>query len=135
VVADGSIEAVRSGLDTGSVEDRSARLMTAALDICLLSLIAEKERYGYDLIRTLEEEGLKLVKEGSIYPLLRRMEREELIQGRIVPSPDGPARKYYRILPKGEERLLVWAGGFMEFADAVKGIIEKRIDLERQRPD
>jgi PadR family transcriptional regulator PadR len=109
--------------------------MTAALDICLLALIAEKERYGYDLIRSLEEEGLKLVKEGSIYPLLRRMEREELIQGRIVPSPDGPARKYYRISAEGRERLLVWASGFVEFADAVKGIIEKRIDLERQRPD
>ncbi len=113
------------------MEDRSARLMRAALDICLLALIAEKERYGYELVRDLGKEDLKLVKEGSIYPLLRRMEREELIRGHIVPSEDGPARKYYQMLPKGRERLRAWGSEFVQFADAVKSILKGRVDLEQ----
>lgn len=108
--------------------------MTAALDICLLAFIAEEKRYGYELIKSLEEEGLVLVKEGTVYPLLRRMEREGLIRGRLVPSADGPARKYYSISPKGHERLVSWAEGFMEFADIVTGILERRVDVERRRP-
>lgn len=108
--------------------------MAAALDICLLAFIAEKERYGYELIKSLEEEGLELVKEGTVYPLLRRMEREGLIRGRLVPSADGPARKYYSISPTGRERLLPWAEGFLKFADVVTEILERRVDVERERP-
>ena len=121
-------------MGSGATDERSARLMAAALDICLLAFIAEKERYGYELIKSLEEEGLVLVKEGTVYPLLRRMEREGLIRGRLVPSVDGPARKYYSISPKGRERLVSWAEGFVEFADVVKGILGKRVDVERERP-
>lgn len=110
-------------------EERNTRLMKAGLDICLLALISEKERYGYELITSLEAEGIRPVKEGSIYPLLRRMEREDLVSSRIVPSQDGPARKYYRMLPKGNEKLLSWSRGFLEFTGRVSGILEKRLDL------
>lgn len=103
--------------------------MRAALDICLLALIEEKERYGYELVRELEKENLKLVKEGTIYPLLRRMEKDELIRGHLVPSEDGPARKYYQMLPRGKERLLTRGSEFVQFADAVKSILERRVEL------
>lgn len=114
----------------GFPEDRNARLMTAGLDICLLALIAERDRYGYELIKSLESEGLRLVKEGSVYPMLRRMEKEGLIESRVAPSTDGPPRKYYRILLRGDELLVAWANGFIEFTDSVRGILERRMDLD-----
>ncbi len=114
----------------GLAEDRSARLMTAGLDICLLAMIAERDRYGYELIKNLESEGLRLVKEGSVYPMLRRMEKEGLIESRVAPSTDGPPRKYYRILPRGDELLVAWANGFIEFTDSVRGILERRMNLD-----
>jgi PadR family transcriptional regulator, regulatory protein PadR len=117
-------------LAAGFAKDRSAKLMTAGLDICLLAMIAERDRYGYELIKNLETEGLRLVKEGSVYPMLRRMEKEGLIESRIAPSTDGPPRKYYRILPRGDELLVAWASGFIEFTDSVRGILERRMDLD-----
>jgi PadR family transcriptional regulator, regulatory protein PadR len=117
-------------LAAGFGEDRSARLMTAGLDICLLALIAERDRYGYELIKSLESEGLRPVKEGSVYPMLRRMEKEGLIESRVAPSTDGPPRKYYRILPRGDELLVTWANGFIEFTDSVRGILGRRMDLD-----
>ncbi len=115
--------------------ERSARLMTAALDICLLAFILEKERYGYELISGLEAEGIRFVKEGSIYPLLRKMEKDGLIAARLAPSQDGPARKYYKMLPKGKEKLLAWSESFLEFTGKVSGILEKRLNIEDARSE
>ena len=120
-------------LESSFTEDRNARLMRAALDICLLALIFEKERYGYELVRDLGKEDLKLVKEGTVYPLLRRMEKGGLIKAHLVVSEDGPARKYYQILPRGRELLLAWGSEFVQFVDTAKNILERRVDFEQHR--
>ena len=80
--------------------------MRAALDICLLALIAEKERYGYELVRELDKLLVQQVVEGSVYPLLRRMEKQGLLVAHLVASEGGPARKYYRLTGEGRDYLL-----------------------------
>lgn len=87
--------------------------------MCLLALIAERPRYGYEFVESLTERGLSLVSEGSIYPVLTRLAKSGLVETYHVPSAAGPARKYYRITPTGaaalDEGRTAWTG----FADAV----------------
>ncbi len=65
--------------------------------MCLL----EKERYGYDIIRSLKDVGLG-VEEGTLYPILRRLEDERILSSRWVTEGPRP-RKYYVITDYGRE--------------------------------
>jgi PadR family transcriptional regulator, regulatory protein PadR len=69
--------------------------------MCLLATIARRLCYGYELVQQLAQQGLDLVSEGSIYPLLSRLQRHGYIEGYLVASRDGPKRKYYRLLLAG----------------------------------
>ncbi|WP_084372338.1 PadR family transcriptional regulator [Halalkalibacter krulwichiae] len=80
-------------------------MLKGILEGCILKIIAEKEVYGYELATKLHESGFSAVSEGSIYPLLIRMNKEGLIEGTLKKSSAGPNRKYYRITEKGEEEL------------------------------
>ena len=89
------------------MEHRS-QLLKGVLDMCLLALIAEEPSYGYEMVHKLEERGLDLVSDGSIYPLLSRLQKQDLVEGYYEGSSGGPQRKYYRIRKEGEERLALW---------------------------
>lgn len=111
------------GSEDMSVE-RSSQLLKGVLDMCLLAIIAEEPSYGYEMVRKLHERGLSLASEGSIYPLLSRLQRQDLIEGYLVASTEGPRRKYYRILPDGEERLTAWQTEWQELSDGVKRVLD-----------
>jgi PadR family transcriptional regulator PadR len=72
------------------------QLLKGVLSLLLLRLLAEQESYGYEVVKRLHELGLTDVLEGTVYPALARLEREQHITSRLVPSNAGPARKYYR---------------------------------------
>jgi PadR family transcriptional regulator PadR len=93
--------------------------------MCLLALISEGPCYGYEMVRKMEERGLELVGEGSIYPLLSRLQKGGLIEGYMVPSKEGPKRKYYRTLPRGEEQLRAWRKEWEEFSRGVDRVVGK----------
>jgi PadR family transcriptional regulator PadR len=88
--------------------EHSSQLLKGVLDMCLLTLISEEPSYGYEMVDKLQQRGLALVSEGSIYPLLSRLQKKGYIQGYFVESTGGPPRKYYRIEPEGKERLDEW---------------------------
>ena len=111
------------GSNEMSVE-RSSQLLKGVLDMCLLAIIAEEPSYGYEMVRKLHERGLSLASEGSIYPLLSRLQRQDLIEGYLVASTEGPRRKYYRILPDGEERLAAWQTEWQELSNGVKRVLD-----------
>lgn len=75
----------------------------------LLSLISQKETYGYEIITQLNKRGDNIfgyAKEGTIYPILYRLQDAGLIQCRIAPSlANGGLKKYYSLTTKGEEVL------------------------------
>lgn len=75
------------------------------LDLCVLSALAEKERYGYELVKTLVDLPGLGVTEGTLYPLLSRLRVQGLVTARLEESPEGPARKYYDLSPAGREVL------------------------------
>lgn len=87
--------------------------------MCLLSLIDEEASYGYEMVSKLRERGLDLASEGSIYPLLSRLQKQGLIEGYLVQSPTGPARKYYRMRDEGREVLSLWTAEWREFSTSV----------------
>lgn len=91
--------------------------------MCLLSIIDDEPSYGYELVRKLGDRGLALVSEGSIYPLLSRLQKGGLVEGYLVQSHEGPARKYYRITPDGQTALGDWATDWDEFRDGVEDVL------------
>ncbi|MEM7094832.1 MAG: PadR family transcriptional regulator [Actinomycetota bacterium] len=104
--------------------EHSSQLLKGVLDMCLLALIAEDPSYGYEMASKLESRGLELVSEGSIYPLLSRLQKKGYIEGYFVESPGGPPRKYYRILADGEERLGLWAREWNTVSEGVSEILK-----------
>ncbi len=96
--------------------------------MCLLSVIAEEPSYGYEMARKLTERGLDLTSEGAIYPVLSRMQRNGLIDGYLVASPEGPARKYYRIERKGSETLAEWSAAWRALTEGVENVLQGGTD-------
>jgi PadR family transcriptional regulator PadR len=80
-------------------------MLKGIIDGCILAIINEKEVYGYELAEKLEQYGFDSFSEGTIYPLLIRMQNEELVSSTLKKSTAGPKRKYYTLTQKGEEAL------------------------------
>ncbi|MFD5701491.1 PadR family transcriptional regulator [Streptomyces lasiicapitis] len=101
-------------------DQRRSQLLRGVLDLCLLALIGERPRYGYEFVEALTESGLDLVSEGSIYPLLARMERAGLVDSYRAPSAAGGApRKYYRLTDAGAAELAAGRATWSTFTTAV----------------
>ncbi len=78
------------------------QLLKGVLDGCVLKVINDSEIYGYDLIKELQNQGFTEIKGGTIYPLLQKLEKNELIKGTLKPSSEGPERKYFTITKAGK---------------------------------
>ena len=103
--------------------ERSSQLLKGVLDMCLLAVIAEEASYGYEMVRKLEARGLTLVGEGSIYPLLSRLQQQGLIESFSRESTGGPPRKYYRLRAAGENRLGEWIAEWRALSIGVDRIV------------
>ena len=89
----------------------------------LLALIDEEPSYGYEMVDKLQSRGLELVSEGSIYPLLSRLQRKGYIDGYFVESTSGPPRKYYRIEDSGRKQLADWSEEWNRLAAGVGEVL------------
>ncbi|MTW86765.1 PadR family transcriptional regulator [Virgibacillus dakarensis] len=83
----------------------TTQMMKGILDGCLLAIIKDREVYGYELAEQLELYGFDSLSEGTIYPLLLRMQKEEFVTSTRKKSTAGPKRKYYSLTKKGEQEL------------------------------
>ncbi|GAA3407254.1 PadR family transcriptional regulator [Paenibacillus hodogayensis] len=79
----------------------STQMLKGILEGCLLAVIARGETYGYEMIEKLEQFGFTMVSEGSIYPVLIRLQKEGFVSTVMKASPNGPKRKYYSITDAG----------------------------------
>lgn len=91
------------GITAGSA-DRGSRLLRGILDACLLAHVSERDRYGYEIAAAMREVGL-LVRDGTIYPLLSRLEQRGYLDSYVAPSASGPKRRYYTITNAGQVEL------------------------------
>lgn len=83
----------------------NAQLLKGILEGCVLAIIAKGETYGYEIIGELEKAGFEDIGEGTLYPVLTRLDKNKLIQCRRAKSPLGPVRKYYTVTSAGEKSL------------------------------
>ena len=104
--------------------------MTAAscargtLEGCILQIIAREPSYGYAIAATLRDGGFADVTEGTLYPLLLRLERKGLIAAAFRASPAGPSRKYYALTPEGATYLAEFREAWRATAAGVAAILE-----------
>lgn len=77
------------------------------MELAILALIEARRRYGYDLLTSLTSasEGAISIKEGSLYPVLHRLEDAGYITAEWAAEGRSAPRKYYRITPDGKKRL------------------------------
>lgn len=102
----------------------STQMLKGVLDGCLLALIAKGETYGYEIIQTLQEHQLAVVSEGSIYPVLMRLQKNNFIISDMRKSPTGPMRKYYSITAEGQDELKNFKARWEELSFGVSSILK-----------
>lgn len=103
------------------------QMMKGILDGCLLAIINGKECYGYEMAERLSEYGFSAISEGTIYPLLMRMQREGLVTSVRRDSTAGPKRKYYSLTDVGKKELEDFLTRWSELEKSVNNIIKKEI--------
>ena len=91
------------------------------LEICVLALISKKDMYGYEIVQSISK--VINVNEGTIYPILRRLTKDEYFESYILESTEGPARKYYKITPSGKDYLEKMIVEWNDFVNAVSLIL------------
>lgn len=101
----------------------NSQLMKGILEGCILAIIHESTVYGYELAAKLLAEGIE-VSEGSIYPILLRLQKEGLIIGEKRKSPSGPNRKYYLLTNHGVEALKVFKENWSHLSQSVEEILK-----------
>ena len=106
-----------------SGQPMNAQFKKGALEICVLSQLAQGDKYGYELTERISEE--MSIASGTLYPILRKLKADEYVTTYLVESESGPARKYYKLTEKGyryqEELLKEWK----EFIEAVERLISR----------
>ncbi|MFJ2150728.1 PadR family transcriptional regulator [Streptomyces microflavus] len=97
----------------------AAQLRKGVLEYCVLALMRDRPRYGVELLQALEKSGALATSQGTVYPLLSRLRRDDLVTTTWQESASGPPRRYYALTDSGraalDEFTRVWPG----FRDAV----------------
>ena len=92
----------------------------ALLDACVLSVLRSEDAYGYVLTQTLKE--TIQISESTLYPVLRRLQKDELLDTYDVPW-QGRNRRYYKITEKGKGMMSEYKNAWVDFRCRVDGLI------------
>lgn len=108
------------------LDDRSiaSQLRRGAVEYCVLALLTSKPRYGFDLVRTLSDADL-VSGEGTVYPLLSRLNRDDLVKFSWQESQEGPPRKYYEITAAGRQVLKQFQTEWAQFRSSVDSLLSE----------
>ena len=83
-------------------ENWTTQARKGVLELCILNILSQGERHGYDLVKLLVSMPGSGVSEGTVYPLLSRLRLQKLVETRLEESSEGPARKYYQLTESGK---------------------------------
>lgn len=93
------------------------------LELCVLSLLSRDDYYGYELVKKISNNVR--ISEGTIYPLLRRLTKENYFETYLKESSEGPPRKYYTLTKKGLEAKEQLSDEWYDFVSRVNSLIEE----------
>jgi PadR family transcriptional regulator PadR len=97
------------------------QLKKGALELCVLALLSQHDSYAYEIASRLSDAiGMG---EGTIYPLMRRLQADRLVETYLVESPAGPSRKYYKLTEAGRRSLASQLAAWKSFSGAVEDIL------------
>lgn len=104
-----------------NIDDWRSQIKRGTLEFCILLMIRRQPSYGYQIITTLERYPILAAKENTIYPLLRRLLKEEYISSSWQESAEGlPPRKYYAITDKGRHYLAAMSEEWQHLLEAIQ---------------
>lgn len=113
-------------------ETIDVQLKKGVLTLCVLALLDRRDGYAYDIAATLADAiGMG---EGTIYPLMRRMQSDGLVETYLVESASGPSRKYYRLTAAGRRALENQTQEWRTFSGAVESILTAPAPAETVEP-
>lgn len=103
-------------------------LVKGSTSLLLLQLLGERDMYGYELVKELEKRSANefSFKEGTLYPALHKLEKQEYIECYWQEQEKGPARKYYRITDAGRDMLLEKMHEWNNFVSVMNKVIGRK---------
>ncbi len=101
----------------------TTQLLKGVLDLAVLAVLDQEDAYGYEILRRLREAGLEDVGDASVYGTLRRLFRAGHLTSYVVPSEEGPHRKYYAINPSGRHLLDISSKTWDTFAGTMHQLL------------
>jgi PadR family transcriptional regulator PadR len=104
----------------------TTQLLKGVLDLAVLAVLSERDSYGYDVVRRLRDSGLSDVGDASVYGTLRRLFQAGALTSYVVPSGEGPHRKYYGLNDRGREALAQSAQTWAALAAALNQLLDGR---------
>ncbi|MDD6797328.1 MAG: PadR family transcriptional regulator [Bacteroides sp.] len=107
-----------------------SQMLKGILEGCILAVISNKETYGYEISEKLKGYGFDDISEGTIYPLLQRLEKNGMVISKMQASDLGPKRKYYSLSDKGRDEVAHFFDNYSAMSEAVMKVFN---DLIRQR--
>jgi PadR family transcriptional regulator PadR len=106
------------------LENVQAQMRKGVLEYCILLVIARgRQVYASDILATLKSSNL-IVVEGTIYPLLSRLNRADYLTYTWVESPAGPPRKYYGLTARGHEAIRQMTEQWVAFTTSINELRE-----------
>ena len=102
-------------------DNRIVQLRNGIVELAVLAALYRGRHYGYSLARVLTESGTIILKEGTIYPILARLNRDGLVRSEWMESGQGPPRKYYSLTPAGRKLFVDLTQEFDLLVSLVKG--------------
>ncbi len=106
-----------------------AQTRRGLLEMAVLALIGQESTYGYAIVTKLSEQPALAAGEGTIYPLLRRLRRDGLLETSWHESDAGPPRQYYELSNRGHEHLAALRNEWL----AIVGAIDETLNPEEER--
>ncbi len=93
------------------------------LELCVLSLLAKGDRYGYELASSLSQSID--ISDGTIYPILRRLKEEGFVTTYLQEASGGPPRKYYALTDSGVLEQKKLEQEWVEFVECVNVVLKE----------
>jgi len=104
----------------------TTQLLKGVLDLAVLAVLAEQDSYGYGVVRRLRDSGLNGVGDASVYGTLRRLYQAGALTSYVVPSGEGPHRKYYGLNDHGRTMLAQSTRTWVAFTQALDALLSTR---------
>lgn len=100
-----------------------SQIRKGVLELAILALLKQREMYGFEIVSSLRERPELAISAGTIYPLLSRLKKTELIDSVWRESPVGPPRKYYSLTAKGAGELAEMASAWFSISNNLSELL------------